>query len=162
MVPRMATKDDALAARLRETGLKVTPGRLAVLHLLGRSASSKTHAEVVEALGGQPDRASVFRNLNDLVRAGLLARHDAGDGVFRFSSNEEAAEHRAHPHFLCDDCGELRCLPDVEVVVRSRGSAPRAVREARVDVRLRGRCDRCADGDGRRGEGCQPDHAHHR
>ncbi len=140
----MLPNEHALSERLRATGLKVTPGRVAVMKLLGGTAAALSHAEVVEALGGLADRASVFRNLNDLVRVGLLARHDAGDRIWRFRSTEEAAEHRAHPHFLCDDCGTLRCLPDVEVVVRSLDSAPKAVRDARVDIRLSGRCDACA------------------
>lgn len=155
----MVANEPALAERLRSTGLKATPGRIAVLRLLDGTPAALSHAEVVEALGGHADRASVFRNLNDLVRVGLLARHDAGDRVGRFRSTEEAAEHRAHPHFLCDDCGVLRCLHDVEVIVRSRDSAPKAVREARVDVRLRGRCDACAEEKGH-GDAIMPPHAH--
>ncbi len=140
----MSSNPEALSDQLRARGLKVTPGRMAVMKLLSGTSASMTHAEVVDSLGGLADRASVFRNLNDLVRAGLLARHDAGDRVWRFRSTEEAAEHEAHPHFLCGSCGILRCLPDVEIVVRPHNSAPKAVREARIGIRLSGLCDECA------------------
>jgi len=48
----------------------------------------------------------------------------------------------AHPHFVCTECGTIECLPDLEYVV-TRTKAPRAIRQKRVEVQVRGLCDAC-------------------
>ena len=54
--------------RIRSAGLRATPARIATLKLLQNSESPLTHAEVSDALHNlEIDKATVFRNLNDLV-----------------------------------------------------------------------------------------------
>ena len=106
--------DDVSAIKLaiRDAGLRATPARIATLSLLQSSGSPLTHAEVAEELQDLGiDKATVFRNLNDLATAGLLRRTELGDRVWRFelksSSHHPGTE---HPHFVCVDCGVVACM----------------------------------------------------
>ncbi|TVQ65252.1 MAG: transcriptional repressor, partial [Phycisphaerales bacterium] len=50
------------------------------------------------------------------------------------------------PHFVCNDCGDIRCLDDDAVSIRLQPS--RLERRATVTAReivLRGTCQRCND-----------------
>ncbi len=136
-----------LPAELRAAGLRVTAPRVAVLALLRRSSMPRSHPEVVDALTEHGwDRATLYRNLTDLVRAGLARRTDLGDRVWRFEAAGRDASHH-HPHFVCQDCGAVTCLPQVDVAVRARAGAPAAVRQQECAVQLKGRCDGCREED---------------
>lgn len=137
---------DAARARLRAAGLRGTAPRIAVLGELERAATPLTHAEIASTLVPRGlDRVTVYRNLLDLADAGLVRRTDLGDHVWRFELRRSgAAVGGAHPHFVCTDCGGVACLPGVDVRLRARRDAPRAVRRRDVEVQLQGRCDRCA------------------
>ncbi|MEQ1505068.1 MAG: transcriptional repressor [Myxococcota bacterium] len=124
---------------IRASGLRATGARVAVLRFLRGVDGPRSHGDVAEALVDQGfDRATLFRNLNDLATAGLLHRFDAGDHVWRF----ELAPPSGHAHFVCTDCGEVSCLEGVDVQVADR-LAPNALIDGAVQIQLRGRCDAC-------------------
>ena len=69
--------DDAesIKAAIREAGLRATPARIATLKLLSSANAPLTHSEVADELNDLGvDKATVFRNLNDMASAGLLRR----------------------------------------------------------------------------------------
>jgi Fur family ferric uptake transcriptional regulator len=143
---------DTLRATLREAGLRSTAPRLAVLRYLEDAESPQSHADLVEALGGEGfDRTTIYRNLTDLAEVGLVTRSDLGDHVWRFelrrgqasTAGREGAHLTEHPHFTCTDCGTVACLPEGAVRVSSSARLPRAVAGKQVAVQLRGVCDRC-------------------
>lgn len=133
--------------RLHDAGLRATPARLRVLGVLRRARGGMSHAEVVDALDGQPwDRATIFRNLVTLVEAGLAMRSDVGDRVWRFSvptsGVSEPVDHK-HPHLVCTSCGTLSCIRGVDLRVQRGAHLPKSVRDRTVEVQLRGLCDAC-------------------
>jgi Fur family ferric uptake transcriptional regulator len=133
----------ALAEKLRAAGLRRTGSRMAVLERLMRAEAPVSHGEVADDLGHLGfDRATVYRNLTDLTDAGLLARADMGDHVWRFSlTQDHQVEHgRQHPHLLCTDCGTIVCLPDVKVKIAAAAGKQRF---AVTEVQLKGLCERC-------------------
>ena len=133
---------ETLRAAVRNAGLRATPSRIAVLHLLRSAGSPVSHGDVVAKLASQAwDPATIYRNLTDLSDVGLARRTDVGDHVWRFEAIT-ASHQAAHPHFVCTECGSVECLPDLEYVV-TRAKAPRAVRLKRVEIQLRGPCDAC-------------------
>jgi Fur family ferric uptake transcriptional regulator len=137
---------DRLRTRLRGAGLRSTGPRLSVLRVLEAATSPMSHAEVHEALGADGlDRATVYRNLMDLTDAGLVSRSDMGDHVWRFELRGEGAAHpNAHAHFVCVDCGDVSCLPDKVVrIVASGIGVPKSLEQRRVEVQVKGVCDRC-------------------
>lgn len=146
--PKASPKHDieAHAAMIRAAGLRVTQPRLAVLQVLSQQTAPLSHADLIEALAGQGfDRVTLYRNLNDLADAGIVARTELGDHVWRFELRAGEDAHSAlHPHFTCTDCGSVSCLPDDVVRINKSGRLPKAVREQTVEVSLRGVCDRCS------------------
>lgn len=116
-----------------------------MLQRLEAAAGPVSHAEIAKKLAvAGYDRATVYRNLIDLVDAGLVTRTDLGDHVWRFELvRDHGKPHAAHPHFLCTDCGDVSCLPGGAVkIVRAQG-VPRAIGANNVEVQVKGRCDAC-------------------
>jgi Fur family ferric uptake transcriptional regulator len=136
-----------LRSTIRNSGLRSTAPRVAVLQYLHDSSTPMSHAEIFEALEEKGfDRATIYRNLIDLTEAELLVRTDVGDHVWRFELRRES--HRGHPsehpHFMCTDCGEVACLPDVNVRISPVRGIPRALTTKNVVIQMKGLCDRCA------------------
>jgi Fur family ferric uptake transcriptional regulator len=130
---------------IRAVGLRATASRIAVLRELRGAHRPVSHAEIVEALESEPwDRATLYRNLTDLVGAGLARKVELGDRVWRFDGTAGEAAHDAslHPHFVCTVCGSVSCLPGA-AVTNQGADAPNAVRNQHVEVQLRGVCDAC-------------------
>ncbi len=142
--PAKPANIDAAKRWLRDADLRATPARVAVLRFLAEAAAPASHGEIADELAdGGWDRATLYRNLIDLTRAGLVRRSDMGDHVWRFELiGPDAAEHE-HPHFVCSECGIIECLPQAEIALRKARGTPRAVRRQKVQVQLRGRCDIC-------------------
>jgi Fur family transcriptional regulator, ferric uptake regulator len=140
--------DDTLRTELRGAGLRATPARVAVLGVLRDGGSPMTHGEVADRLDGRGwDRATIFRNLVALVEAGFVRRTDVGDHVWRFETLADRgpgpSRGHEHAHFLCTGCGEVTCMPELELKLPRRGQVPQSVRSRSVEVQLRGLCDDC-------------------
>lgn len=133
-------RDDDLRQLLSEQGIRVTEQRMVILRELARLRVPASHPELTERLAGVGlDRATIYRNLLSLTEAGLLVKTQLGDNVWRFELPQgESAEHGAHPHFVCNDCGDVACLPGSAVTLRGE-----AVRNQVAEVQLRGRCVAC-------------------
>jgi Fur family ferric uptake transcriptional regulator len=131
--------------KIRDLGLRVTAPRLAVLRLLSTAERPLSHAEVVSRLGDDAvwDRATVYRNLIALVGVNLVrvASHAGGICRYEIAANDKNC---AHPHFVCDDCGIVSCLPEAEVVTPKRTKWSKSLKAA--EVQFIGRCPSCANG----------------
>lgn len=141
----MASKSDLqdLRAALRGAGLRATPSRVATLRTIRAAALPLSHSEVGVRLASLAiDQATVYRNLIDFVEAGLATRTDVGDHTWRFEAVGSKHAAIAHPHFVCTSCGVVECLPDLEFVV-PRAKAPRAVKQRKIEIHVRGLCDGC-------------------
>lgn len=134
---------ESIRTSIREAGLRATPARIATLKLLRKAKAPMTHAEVVaelEDLG--TDKATVFRNLNDMVSVGLLRRAELGDHVWRFETLSGRDNHNSvHPHFICVDCGVVSCMDEVKLTA---GSVRLSKEFGEVtEILLRGHCNNC-------------------
>jgi Fur family ferric uptake transcriptional regulator len=134
-----------LRERLRSLGLRATTARLAVLALLRDAAGPLTHDAVQAKLGeGAPDTATLYRVLADLTARGLLRRMDLGDHVWRFELVDDRRDVTPdHPHFLCDGCGVVACLPPLQLTP-TLGALPALLHGAQLHLRVSGRCATCA------------------
>lgn len=128
---------------LESAGLRTTAARTAVIRWLQASKSPATHAEIAEDLVPMGfDKATVFRNLNDLVDAGLVNRTELGDHVWRFELRDESHPNRGHhPHFVCVDCGTVTCLHDMDLSSASKKSLSRVGHL--TEILIRGHCLAC-------------------
>jgi Fur family transcriptional regulator, ferric uptake regulator len=132
---------ELLKHAIREAGLRATPARVATLQFLRESSTPQTHAAVADFLGPLgADKATAYRNLNDMADAGLLRRTELGDHLWRFEAIASDAGH-SHPHFLCVDCGAIRCLEDVQLTSASE-EANSQFGEV-TEILLRGHCNDC-------------------
>jgi Fur family ferric uptake transcriptional regulator len=134
-----------LRGEIRATGMRSTAPRIAVLARLRRAAAPMTHAEITAALHPLGfDRATIYRNLVDLTEAGLAARVELGDHVWRYEMRRAAhpADAGDHPHFVCNDCGTVSCLPSVKVAIRPAPGKRSPVASV-SEVLLKGRCESC-------------------
>jgi len=134
---------EQLKARIRDAGLRCTAARLAVLQTLSQAESPLTHAEVAEQLIDRGvDKATVFRNLVDLVDAEILLRTELGDHVWRFEVRRPGTEEEdQHPHFVCLDCGGVTCLTELDFDAPSRRAANK-VGEIK-EILVKGVCIEC-------------------
>ena len=134
---------DPIREAIRSVGLRATPARLATLQMLREATSPMTHAEVAERLAvSGVDKATAFRNLNDMTDAGLLRRSELGDHVYRFEEIKHGDEDsEGHPHFLCTVCGSVSCLDSVKLTAGSQ-RVSEAIGEV-TEILLRGRCNDC-------------------
>jgi Fur family ferric uptake transcriptional regulator len=131
---------------LHKAGLKRTAARIAVLEQLDAADAPMTHKDLGERLAHLGyERATLYRILMDFVNAGLVTREAFGHW-WRFELvRGERRDHRsAHPHFFCNECGDIACLPDGVVRLVAIRGAPRAIQRRDVEVQLKGRCDTCS------------------
>lgn len=104
------------STQMRDLGLRVTRGRLAVLEVLDRHPHSSAEDVVEEVHRDLPDVSiqSVYNVLNDLTEQGILRRftppHSAALYETRVNDN--------HHHAICTGCGRVE---DVDCAV---GHAP--------------------------------------
>jgi Fur family ferric uptake transcriptional regulator len=116
-----------------------------VLRALHGVPGPRTHGEVCDSVAEDGlDRATVYRNLMALADAGIVTRTDLGDHVWRFELIPDGGGSAPrHPHYVCVDCGEVSCLPEMPVTFSTAAAAGAPGRVA--EVLLRGVCDKCDD-----------------
>lgn len=144
--PKKATNLAEIRTKIRAAGMRSTAPRISVLERLRRAVAPLSHAEITEELLPLGfDRATIYRNLVDLAEAGLVSRVELGDHVWRYEvrGSEPRTGEGEHPHFVCNDCGTVSCLPTVSVDIRPAPGSRRSVVAEISDVVLKGRCESC-------------------
>jgi Fur family peroxide stress response transcriptional regulator len=132
---------ETIKQRLDANGVKFTPQRYCVMAFLMENPGHPTAAEIfdgVNRLDPRSSRATVYRNLQDLVEAGLVREVAVEGRSARFDMTG-----KPHHHFICDRCGEIENMDWFDVPTPPAGSVgARVVRE--YEVILRGLCTNCA------------------
>lgn len=115
--------NQALAADLKSTGLKVTVPRLKVLELFEHSTTRHLSAEdVYKALLHEDldiGLATVYRVLTQFEQAGLLRRSNFESGKSVFELNQGSH----HDHLVCLDCGKVVEFFDAGIEERQQAVA---------------------------------------
>ncbi len=92
---------------LRERGMRLTPQREMVLHVLHEIPNDATAEEIharVSRLSPAVDLSTVYRTLDLFTELNLVSSFKQVDGDQRF---ELLTTHAPHFHLLCQQCGEL-------------------------------------------------------
>ncbi|WP_020205322.1 MULTISPECIES: Fur family transcriptional regulator [Cupriavidus] len=134
----------ALAAR----GVAVSPGRVAVLLVLGEAPSRHVTADgLCRLMMASPYRMalSTFRAaLYELTECGLLWRVSVPGGDHTLSHYYELADQPVHEHFFCTACGRFEEVFDATLLAMQEARlAARGLRPALVRSALVGRCAAC-------------------
>ena len=111
---------------------------------LSEASRPMTHDGVVGLLPtGAFDKASIWRVLSDLTSVAILRRMDVGDRIWRYEFvDENHTAQDSHPHFYCEECGVISCLPALQVTTLN-GVLPRELLNATYQIRIAGTCQVC-------------------
>lgn len=138
------TVEDVLAL-VREHGGRVTSSRRLLLEALFDDPGHHTADELAEAVQADaPDVAlsTVYRNLDELEKLGVVVHSHLGHGPATYHLTSGA-----HCHFVCQDCGVAVEAPDE--LFRSLAIAARDRYGFELDTRhfaIQGRCPACRRG----------------
>lgn len=132
-----------MLSALKNSGLKLTPQRIAIVRELAHDTSHPTAQELYERLlPSHPTMsfATVYNTLDALAKLGLVGMLRLGSAV-RFDPNMSS-----HHHAVCDACGKVVDLP---APAPSKASVARAEARSGFHIRseertYRGLCDRCS------------------
>lgn len=134
------------AQRLRSAGLRYTSSRRAVVDVLSDSDRPLTIPEIL-SVDPSLAQSSAYRNLTELIGAGVVHRIISGDEYSHFELAEDLTSH--HHHLVCTSCGrvaDVTLSDDIETsldralarVAKAEGFEPE---HHRLDVL--GRCADC-------------------
>lgn len=139
----MALNKDEARSLLKERGLRSTSPRVAVLMLLSSTTSPLSYSDVLNCIGDNDwDPATIYRNLIKLKEANILSVISRADGISRYVISYGDQDNHRHPHFICDDCGQVSCLPvELTASMSLKGKWQNSV--AKAVIQLRGACPDC-------------------
>ena len=97
---------DAIIQKLKESGHKITPQRLAIVKILAESKGHPTVETIYDHL--KPDFptmsvATVYRNIVLIKSLGEVLELGFPDGSNRYDGNKPYP----HPHVICQKCGKI-------------------------------------------------------
>lgn len=140
-------KPKARIARLRalatRQGVRMTPQRAVLLSVLGHMSHHPTADELyrkVRKTLPSVSPATVYRNVQMLVRARIISTLERAGDALRYDPNPDE-----HHHFVCSRCGQVLdvYLSSVAYRLEAPGSCLRGARIESCEVQLRGVCSRC-------------------
>ena len=138
---------DQRYARMRQEcvarGLRLTPQRDILLRVLSSSSGHPTADDLVRRVRDvlpSVSHATVYRNVQELVRAGLIGMLERAGAAVQFEVNPDD-----HHHFVCRKCGEVWdvYLDEVDVRVNRQRSQLKGFQIDSREVQLHGVCARC-------------------
>ena len=119
----------AMLERVRASGLKLTPQRVAIVRELAADPTHPTAQELFERLRPTLPTmsfATVYNTLDALASAGLCAALSLSPGASRFDPNMAP-----HHHAVCDRCGLVRdaaaltqATPSTQAASEASSAAP--------------------------------------
>src|SRR5690606_9635928 len=116
--------------------------RIAVLRILAGAEQPMSYTEVLQRLGSTEwDPATIYRNRVKLREAGVAQVVSRAEGIGRYMLAQSEGDDHRHPHFVCEDCGRVSCLPADLVAVSTDGPWAASIQQA--TVQLRGECPEC-------------------
>jgi Fur family transcriptional regulator, peroxide stress response regulator len=132
-----------LRGQCAEHGLRLTPQRDVLLRVLSETTGHPTADDLVQKVRSvlpSVSHATVYRNVQELVRAGLIGTLERAGGAVQFEINPEE-----HHHFVCRNCGQVWdvYLGGVDFRVDRRRSRLKGFQIDRREVQLHGLCARC-------------------
>lgn len=127
---------------LKAVGLKITKNREQVISILQDSDRPLNHQEIMEKLpkGQSWDRVTIYRALADLEEKKILNTMLSGDRVTYFELKEKLSLHNHHGHIICDSCGLIECVDDLD------NHVPKTLNGFKIqtmEVTFHGQCKTC-------------------
>lgn len=130
---------------LRDQGLPITQQREVIAEAVFQAEAHLSVEEIETKLRTQGERigkATIYRTLETLVRSGLVAEYDFGEGYKRYK--HLFGQTLVHEHLVCTDCGSVKEIKSRELaqvqedVARAHGFQP-----SRYRLEIYGLCATC-------------------
>jgi len=140
---KVASVDDALTL-IRANGGRVTTPRRLLLEVLfetDQHLSAEELANAVHTRAPEVHLSTIYRNVEDLQRLGVIAHSHIGHGAITY---QLAA--LSHAHFLCERCGTTIEAPDE--MFRGLARSARSRLGFSIDPHhfaIQGRCAACSE-----------------
>ena len=129
---------------IRAAGMRATLPRIHVLRILSEAIRPLSHSEVVarlEGIGG--DQATAYRSLVSFQEKGIVRVASHARGIARYELVGEGEEaHHVHPHFICNECGMVSCLPKTTYITAVDEQWRECLKMAAMQ--FVGKCQECA------------------
>ena len=137
----IVSRVDEMIARCRESGMNVTPQRIAVYRALLASPEHPTPEMLFTAVSSAMPTmslATVYKSLEALQTLGLVREVPVVSDSRRYDANLEA-----HHHLVCESCGSVSDYYSDSILAKMprrkiSGFSPRS-----VTVNITGTCARC-------------------
>lgn len=127
--------------QLRAAGLRVTPYRRQVIEAVLAATGPLTVAEIGTQLRRRPNRVTLYRLVEDLIKADILTqinfRHEQSD---RFELADGLHQH--HHHLVCEGCGTIKAVK----AEPARPRVPRGFKLLSHQLEFYGLCAGCQGG----------------
>ncbi|MGH2457492.1 MAG: Fur family transcriptional regulator [Chloroflexota bacterium] len=137
-------RDAELVARLQAAGYRLTPQRLALVHLLSRDDTHPSADQIYARLRAQyptVSLATVYNTLDVLVALGEALTLDLSEGCTRY----DVRRPDAHPHVVCRVCGRVEDLEiDGLKVFVGEARTSTAFSDLQPHIHFDGICPSCA------------------
>lgn len=130
---------------LREQGLPVTQQREAVAEVVFESEEHLSVEEIEARLrlrGEKTGKATVYRTLEMLVKSGLVAERDFGEGFKRYE--HLFGQMPVHGHLICEECGKVTEIHEQELKrLQDRVAAGAGFTPSQYRLEIYGLCSGC-------------------
>jgi Fur family transcriptional regulator, ferric uptake regulator len=130
-------------AKLKSMGLRATVSRVAVLQYFSSTTRPISHTVLVNEMAEDyGDQATLFRTLKTFTDIGLLRVASKAEGITRYELAPENDEpQHVHPHFVCNKCGVVSCLPETTVITKMEEEWKEIIKAA--ELQFIGQCLSC-------------------
>jgi len=132
---------------LREQGLPVTQQREAIAEVVLSAEGHLSVEDIEERLkkgGDRIGKATIYRTLETLVKSGLVAEHDFGEGFKRYE--HLFGTQPVHQHLVCTECGDVSEIESPELAqVQASIAEQNAFEPARYRLQVYGLCHSCKE-----------------
>jgi len=130
---------------LREQGLPVTQQREAIAEVVFASPEHLSVEEIERVLrdtGERIGKATIYRTLEMLVKSGLVAEHDFGEGFKRYE--HLFGQKHMREHLICTECGKVSELHSPELArVQEEAARRQGFQPSRYRLQIYGLCAAC-------------------
>ena len=130
---------------LREQGLPETQQREQIADVVLATDGHLSVEDIEEKLkerGERIGKATIYRTLETLVKSGLVAEHDFGEGFKRYE--HLFGQKGVRQHLVCSECGSVKEIDDPELLrLQQRIAREQDFEPARYRLQMYGICASC-------------------
>ena len=134
---------------LQDAGLRVTGARLLVYRSLLNAKRPLSHSDIVRLIQDNPnnngDQATIYRTLLAFTEKNITRIGSNAGGIARYELRDPNIEDQTthvHPHFVCNRCGVVSCLPKTTVITSYDEDWEHILEHA--EMQFVGKCRECA------------------